>query len=180
MNPFKHKSNRQSARRGFTLLEVTIGSMMAAMVTIMASGVAFDVSRHFVSNIAETRVAAESRLAIESLRRDFSGSSPDVSTGERSEWRLVGRLIPSVDELRLCYDAEQDGSADWIAPDRVITYTLVGNELIRTDAVSGNVYRVARFVDDVQFVAAAGVITVTIDFALGDFTETYTFETGDL
>ncbi len=171
---------RKTNRRGFSLLEVTIGAAMAGAVAIMASGVAFDVTRHLVGNIAETQVAAEARLAIESFRRDFGGSSPDLRTGERNEWRLVGRLVPSVDELRLCFDADQDASADWIAPDRVITYSLDGNRLVRSDAVSGNVFTVARFVDDVQFVVVGGRIEISIDFAFGDFTETYSFVTADL
>ena len=157
---------RKANRRGFSLLEVTIGAMMAGVVAIMASGVAFDVTRHLADNIAETQVAAEARLAIESFRRDFGGSSPDLRTGERNEWRLVGRLVPSVDELRLCFDADQDASADWIAPDRVITYSLDGNRLIRSDAISGDVFTVARFVDDVQFVVVAGRIEISIDFCV--------------
>ena len=64
-------SIRKTNRRGFSLLEVTIGAMMAGAVAIMASGVAFDVTRHLADNIAETQVAAEARLAIESFRRDF-------------------------------------------------------------------------------------------------------------
>lgn len=171
---------RKANRRGFSLLEVTIGAMMAGAVAIMASGVAFDVTRHLADNIAETQVAAEARLAIESFRRDFGGSSPDLRTGERNQWRLVGRLVPSVDELRLCFDADQDASADWIAPDRVITYSLDGNRLVRSDAISGDVFTVARFVDDVQFVVAGGRIDISIDFTFGDFAETYSFATADL
>lgn len=170
----------KSARRGVSLLEVTIGSMMAASVAIMASGVAFDISRHLANNIAETQVASEARLAIESLRRDFGGTLPEVRAGERSQWRLVGRLIPSIDELRLCFDSDHDASADWIAPDRVITYSLQGDRLIRSDAESGTVYTVARYVDEVEFVVAAGEITITIDFELAGFTETYSFVTADV
>lgn len=175
-----HARIRKPNRRAFSLLEVTIGAMMAGAVAIMASGVAFDLTRHMANNILETQVASEARLAIESFRRDFGGSSPDLRTGERNEWRLVGRLVPSVDELRLCFDADQDASADWIAPDRVITYSLDGNRLVRSDAISGDVYTVARFVDDVQFVVGGGRIDISIDFAVGDFTETYSFATADL
>ena len=173
-------AKRKQCRRGFSLLEVTIGSMMAAVIAVMASGVAFNVSRHLANNIVETQVAAEARLAIESFRRDFGGSSPEVRTGERHEWRLVGRMIPSVDELRLCFDADQDASADWIAPDRVITYSMVGDRLVRSDAISGNTYTVARYVSDVQFIVSAGEINISVEFQFGGFTETYTFVTSDL
>lgn len=166
-------------RRGMSLLEVTIGSLMAGTVVMMAAGVTMDLTRHMASHIVETQVRGEARLAIESLRRDFSGSLPDQRTGERGQWRLVGRMVPSVDELRLCFDAQQDASADWIAPDRVITYILDDQRLIRIDALTGNEYTVARYVDDVQFVIAGGEIQITIEFGLGDFTETYSFVTAD-
>ena len=154
--------------------------MMAGAVAIMASGVAFDVSRHLADNIAETQVAAEARLAIESFRRDFGGSLPDLRAGERNQWRLVGRLVPSVDELRLCFDADQDASADWIAPDRVITYSLAWRSIGPFGCDQRRVFTVARFVNDVQFVVAGGEINISIDFTFGGFAETYSFATADL
>ena len=175
-----HVCNPAKRRRGFSLLEVTIGSMLAAMVAVMASGVAFDVSRHLVDNIAESQVSAEARLAIESLRRDFGGCCPDATTGDRSSWRLVGRMLPTSRELRLCFDASRDATADWIAPDRVITYSLSGDQLVRSDSISGTVYTVARYVDDIDMTVAANEITILIDFQIGDFNETYTFVTRDV
>ena len=167
-------------RRGFSLLEITIASIMTASIVLMASGVAVDVTRHMAANIAETQVAAEARLAIESLRRDLSGACPDETLGDRSEWRLVGRLIPNVNELRLCFDADQDATADWVAPDRVVIFTLDSGNLLRTDLLTKNEYVVARHVDDVEFVAASGQIEITIDFQFGGFSETYTFATSDV
>ena len=171
---------RTRKRRGISLLEVTIGTMMASMIAVMATGVAVDVTRHMADNIAETQIASEARMAIESLRRDFSGSSLDETSGDPDTWRLVGRMIPSVNELRLCFDSDRDASADWIAPDRVVIYTQIGNRLVRSDLISGSSYTVARHVDDVQFIAASGEITVLIDFAFGNATETYTMVTSDI
>jgi type II secretory pathway component PulJ len=171
---------RSRTRRGISLLEVTIGTMLASMIAIMAAGVSVDVTRHMADNIAETKIAGEARLAIEALRRDFSGSSLDETAGDPATWRLVGRMIPTANELRLCFDANRDASADWIAPDRVVTYTQVGDRLVRSDQVSGNSYTVARYVDDVQFIAAGGKITVLIDFAFASTTESYTIETSDI
>ena len=167
-------------RAGFSLLEVTIGSLMAAMIAVMASGVAFDLTRHMADNIAESQVSSEARLAIESFRRDFGGCCPDATTGDRSTWRLVGRMLPTTRELRLCFDSGRDATADWVAPDRVITYSLDGDQLIRTDSISGTVYTVARYVEDIDMVASANEITISIDFQLGDFVETYTFVTRDV
>lgn len=168
------------SRRGVSLLEVTIGSLMAAIIAVTASGVAYDVSRHMASNIAETQLASEARLAIESFRRDFGGTLPDDRSGHKNQWRLVGRMIPASDELRLCFDSGRDASADWIAPDRVITYWQQDNRLLRSDAISGNTFTVARFVDTVSFALDAGQIVITIDFAFRDAAESYTFVTADV
>jgi len=168
------------SRRGFSLIEISIASILSAILVLMASGVAVDVSRHMAANILETQVAAEARLAIESFRRDFSGSSLDVQTGDRAEGRLVGRMIPQPSELRLCFDADQNATADWFAPDRVIVYMVDDNQLIRTDQVSGNTYTVARWVDDIEFTVGVDEIIISIDFQAGDFAETYTFATSDI
>lgn len=172
--------SRRTNRRGMSLLEVTIGSMMVATITIMASSVAVDMSRHMVGNIQRTTVLSEARLAIESFRRDLGGCSPDDRLGDRSNWRLVGRLIPSADELRLCYDSGQDASADWVAPDRVVIYTLDEDRLIRTDQLTGNTFTVARHVDAINFDAGGGEIEIQLDFEFGDFADTYVFVTADI
>ena len=65
-------------RRGISLLEVTIATMLAGVVSAMAASVAFDLSRGMSQNIAQAQIASEARLAIESLRRDLSGSSHDM------------------------------------------------------------------------------------------------------
>lgn len=179
--PAKNISRRSSSvRRGFSLLEVTVASMMAAAIVVLAASVAVDMARGMAGNIVETQVAAEARLAIESIRRDFSGTCPEEHTGDRDQWRLVGRLIPSPTELRLCFDADKDASADWIAPDRVVTYSLSNNQLVRTDALSGAQYTVARHVDDVEFVLGGDEITISLDFVAGDFATTYTFLVSDV
>ena len=167
-------------RRGFSLLEVTIGAFMTSLLAVMAAGVAVDISRHTAANIRETQIAGEARLAIENFRRDFSGSCPDVFTGDQAQWRLVGRMIPNKQELRLCFDADRDVSADWIPPDRVITYTLQGTNLVRTDQLSGNTFTVARHVEDIKFKHGGNKIKVEIDFELADAFRSYTFVTADV
>ncbi|QDT13320.1 prepilin-type N-terminal cleavage/methylation domain-containing protein [Stieleria marina] len=182
MNDYRTTDQKRtrSSRRGFSLLEITIASIISAILVLMASGVAVDISRHMAANIVETQVTAEARLAIESFRRDFAGASPDDLTGDRMEWRLVGRMIPNSQELRLCFDADQNATADWVAPDRVIIYSLWDGQLIRSDATTGNTYTVARWVNDIDFNVGVNEIIITIDFEAGNFTETYTFATSDI
>jgi type II secretory pathway component PulJ len=171
---------RKICRPGFSLLEVTIATMMAAMVVTMAAGVTYDVSRVMAGNIAQTQIAIEARLAVESFRRDFGGSSQDIFHDETYEWRLVGRLIPTTDELRLCFDRDLDASADWAEPDRVITYSVDGDQLLRSDGVSGTTITIAHNISDVQFAINGNDINIVIEFQVGGLTETYTFITSDL
>lgn len=171
---------RPKSRAGFSLLEVTIATMMGTFVVTMAAGITWDISRHLADNIAETRVALEARLAIESFRRDFGGYVPDYFHDEIYEWRLVGVMIPSNDELRLCFDHELDASADWADPDRVVTYTLVAGRLLRTDAETGVTVTVANNVTGIQYAVDGNEIDISIDFQIGGFSETYTFVTSNL
>ena len=89
-------------------------------------------------------------------------------------------MIPTTRQLRLCFDAHRDATADWVSPDRVITYSLAGNQRIRSDSISGTVYTVARHVEDINITVSANEITILVDFRVGDFAETYTFITRDV
>lgn len=173
-------SRRKNIRSGFSLLEATIATLMSTFVVTMAAGVVYDISRHMAANIVETQVALEARLAIESFRRDLSGSVRDYVLDETFEWRLVGTLIPTPTELRLCFDHDKDASADWADPDRVITYTLVGDRLRRHDAQTGVTVNIAHNIDDIEYVINGNELQIVIDFQIGNFTETYTFVTSDL
>ncbi|MEL6105935.1 MAG: hypothetical protein AAFU85_07860 [Planctomycetota bacterium] len=170
----------RSKRRGMSLLEVTIGAMMVATVTVVAAGVAVDMTRSMAGNISETRVAAEARLAIESFRRDFAGNDPDSRIGERDQWRLVGRMIPANDELRLCFDSGTNRTADWTAPDRVIIYSLDEGQLLRTDVENTRGNIIAHHVSELNFEVVGAEIRITLTFELLDVTETYVFNTPDV
>jgi len=160
-----------------SLLEVTIGSVMAAVIAMMAASVTMDLSRHLADNIARTRVATEARMAIESFRRDFGGNDPEGGTGDRNRWRLVGSMVPSAGELRLCFDADVDGSADWVAPDRVIIYYESNGQLIRSDVQNGRTNVVAHLVDGINFEVIGNELRITLDLNLGKVSETYVFNT---
>ena len=83
---------RSSSRRGVSLLEVSVASMVAAMITVSASTVA-------------------------------------------------------TDELRLCFDSSDEATADWMAPDLVVTYSLDEDRLVRSENLSGRSFVVARYVE---------------------------------
>ena len=167
-------------RKGMSLLEVTIGSIMVATITVVAAGVAVDMTRSMAGNICETRIATEARLAIESFRRDLSGNDPDSREGERDQWRLVGRMIPTHDELRLCFDSGTNRSADWTSPDRVVIYSLDEGQLLRTDVENSRSNVIAHHVDEVNFEVIGSEIRIELTFELCDVVETYVFNTPDV
>ncbi|WP_160148219.1 PulJ/GspJ family protein [Rubripirellula obstinata] len=171
----KHKS----ARNGFSLLEVTIAAMMSSMVVVLASTVAVDIGRGFVEGIAEARIATEFRILTGTLQRDFAGSLPEARSGPVKQWRLVGRQLVSDTELRLCFDADEDGSVDWV-DDRIITYLLDDGQLIRSDSISGTEFVVAENLSFLSFSIDAGLITTDFQFSLGGLEEPFTYVTADL
>ena len=174
----KQSTRRRIQRRsGLSLLEVTLGAAIAATVTMMAAGVTIDLTHHMADNVARTRVAGEARLAIESFRRDFAGNDPDDSSGDRNRWRLVGAMVPTADELRLCFDANEDASADWVSPDRVITYYELDGQLIRYDIENDRSNVISHLVDSINFEVIGNELRITTEFELGDVSETYVFNT---
>lgn len=164
-------------RNGFSLLEITIGTILAAMITLMAAGVTVDLTRNMADNIGRTRIATEARVAIESFRRDFGGNDPDSPAGDRHQWRLVGMMVPTADELRLCFDAGVDASADWVSPDRVVIYYVSDGQLIRSDVENGRTNVVAHLVDSINFEVIGNELQITLSFRLGGAEETYVFNT---
>lgn len=170
---------KRNKRKAFSLLEVTLAAFMSAIVAIMASTVAMDISRGFIEGIAEARIATEFRILTGTLQRDFAGSLPEARTGPVKQWRLVGRQLVSDTELRLCFDADEDGSVDWV-DDRIITYSLDGEQLIRTDSVSGTDFVVAENLSVLQFSIDSGVIITDFQISLGGIDEPFTLTTADL
>ena len=82
-----------------------------------------------------------------------------VPTVPVKQWRLVGRQLVSDGELRLCFDADEDASVDW-ADDRIITYLHDGEQLIRSDSITGTEFVVANNVSFLEFSIDAGLIIV--------------------
>ena len=176
----RNLTRRRRRRAGLSLLEVTIGTAMAATVAMMAAAVTVDLTNHMSDNVARTRLAAEARMAIESFRRDFGGNDPDSTSGDRHHWRLIDSMVPSADELRLCFDEDDNATADWVSPDRVIIYYETDGHLIRSDIESNRTNVIAHLVESVNFEVIGNELRITIEFTLGDVSETYVFNTPNI
>ena len=173
-------SHRRSPRDGFSLLEVMIASTMASFVVAFAAAVSMDIGKGFIAGIADARIVTEFRLLGETLRRDFSGSLPEIRTGGPKQWRLVGRQLVSDQELRLCFDSDDDGSVNWVGSDRIITYWIDGEQLIRSDSVSGADFIACHNISELEFSLGSGHLHIDIEITFGERVEHFHFDTADV
>jgi prepilin-type N-terminal cleavage/methylation domain-containing protein len=119
-------------RRGFSLVELMVAIMLSSILLMYVAGIWQSYARSAAFTVASARVSAEARIALAALKHDFGGSLEESPTGTPSAALLVGRLVTG-GQLLLCYDMPPlNGQADWAAPDRVVTYSLDGDSLVRS------------------------------------------------
>lgn len=173
-------TNRFSVRSrfGFTLLEVAVVSALMAFLCLLLSATWSGLVRPTADLVHRTRIAQEANLAAASLVRDLAGSlpNPEGRVGLKTQFRFVGRMQPSNNQLWLCFDGgpTPNGIADWGSPDTLIVYEVKENCLIRLDQSSSTTYTVARFVEqfDVQDLGDRVQLKITLQHR--GITQTYT------
>src|SRR5262245_29344563 len=128
-------------RRGFGVLEMIVVSGLMVTLVFLLSMAWTGLGRPAVDVATHCRLAQEAKLALASLSRDLGGYLSDSAgrLGKKTDYPFVGRLQPGNTQLWLCFDGgtSPNSLADWGPPDRVITYALQGNHLIRTDQTTG-------------------------------------------
>lgn len=169
-------------RSGFSLVEVMIAALLSGLLLMFAGDIWYEMARSYTHTVAETRIAAEARLMVETLRRDLSGALPELPLGYVEDGKLVGQMIAS-GELRLCYDGPSsgvfNGSADWMTPDRVVVYGQVGDQLIRTYLPTGAAFVVADGVESFNLVDQFDSIRIEVTLSQRDLQWTYTVTSMD-
>src|SRR5438067_1080268 len=109
-------------RRAFTLVEMSVVSVLLVLLGLLLSQTWAGLGRPTVDLIARSRLAREARLATDALARDLGGclANPEARLGTSSQYRFVGRSQPN-NQLWLCFDggSTPNGTADWAAPDTV-------------------------------------------------------------
>jgi hypothetical protein len=145
-----------------------IASVMVAILAILASDFSVGFTRAMADSMVDLRLASESRLCLESLRRDASGSLPNLTQGLVGEGALVGKQIVG-SQLRLCFDGTPaDGTAQWGSPDTVIAYRVDSGRLLRDDLNANTTYVVAHKVSDMTLANVTGGIQVTLTLEYRD------------
>lgn len=170
------KRTHRRRRQGFTLLEMIIVSGLMGFLAVLISATWSAFIRPTADISQRCRIAQEANLAVVSLTRDLSGSLADNQTGTKATFQVVGRMQPDNSQLRLCFDggATPNGTADWSAPDTVITYYVDSNQLIRWDETAGTTFTVAKDVNSLSVEdLGGGDVQLKITFQFRRITQTY-------
>jgi hypothetical protein len=174
---------RHIRRRGFSLAELSVTSVLMVMLTAVLANAWTGLGQPLLQTMHRGRLALESNLAAACLARDLGGCLPGDQgvVGRKSNYVLVGRTQPGGIELWLCFDGgnSPNGVADWVAPDVVITYSVVDNTLVRSDQSTGTVFVVAKHVQSLALADLGGQVEITLTFAYRNASQTYTLVAKD-
>ena len=166
--------------RGFTLLELMIATLLSSFLLLMIAGMWASLGRSAAGNLADCQIAADALMALDTFRRDLSGTLPGSSLGGKQQGRLVGRLIVGGNQLRLCYDGNPaNGIADWGNPDRVVVYQLDAGRLVRTDVATGASFVVADSAEQFCVTDLGTGVRIALTLGRRRVCRTYTLVTRD-
>jgi prepilin-type N-terminal cleavage/methylation domain-containing protein len=171
-------SGQPTVRRAFTLVEVLLVSAMMTLLAMLLTTTWSGLGRPLVDAAARAHLSQEANLAAAALARDFGGNLPssDGHLGFPANGKLVGRMQPGDNTLRLCFDSGgfANGLADWAAPDTVITYQVQNGNLVRWDENAGTTFIVSRYVDTMQLTDQGNGVEIKLTFDYRGMTRTYT------
>ena len=109
---------------GFTLLELLIAAMLSIGLMLIAGQFWGYFSRQLSDINARARAAQELRFAVSSITQDMGPA--------------VGAVPVGSDGVLLCKDGgDANGLPEWAEPDGLVSYSLVGGQLVRQDQSSG-------------------------------------------
>jgi prepilin-type N-terminal cleavage/methylation domain-containing protein len=167
-------------RRGFTLVEIMITSLLMSVLAMFVASAWRGLGRPTFAAVTRARIAQEANLALESLNRDLSGYLPGDETGDKPSGQLVGRLAVGGNQLMLCFDrAPLNDTADWAAPDTVISYQLQGDQLVRNNHRDGTNFTVAENLHQMQVTEFIDGVKLDLTFRYRDITKTFTIISQD-
>jgi len=168
---------RISRRCGFTLMEVVVVGALMSLLLMLFSAAWQGFARPTSSAVRRARLIREAGLLVEALSRDVGGSLAEQPLGNKETSRLVGHTVIAGNELRLCFDGDPaDEIANWALPDTVITWTLTGDRIVRSNLLSGAVITVADSVDTFTVVDLPAAVQIQVQFSDGELTRDLTLE----
>jgi prepilin-type N-terminal cleavage/methylation domain-containing protein len=170
-------NTRRVQPHGFTLVEVLIVSVLMAFLAMLLAETWSGLGRPFVEMSVRSRLASEASHARAALARDLGGclSNNAGRIGGKLDAAFVGRLQPGGSQLWLCFDggATPNGTADWAAPDTVISYEVDGTALVRRDQTAGTSFIVAQNVGSFIVEDLGAECQITLTFVYRNTSQTY-------
>jgi hypothetical protein len=160
----------RSARGAFTVVEVTVVSVLMALLGVLLSSAWVGVGRGAVDLIGRSRLVQERDLAITALSRDLGGSltEADARTGDKIRGRWLrwecpdNSVLPSNQDLKLSFTPGCDTDGNPLS-NTVVRYLVMTDP----DPSASTLVLVRRLNDNVstQFTVARNVhsMTATID-----------------
>jgi hypothetical protein len=162
---------KPDCRKGFTLLEVTIVSVLTVFLAVLLSSAAAGVGKSSVSLITRSQLAQEMDFAVAALGSDLGGSlamkaseTNAARLGGKNKWKLITwERDFATGDLQLTFDADPNNAT---IPDKIIRYhwDTALHALVRTDD-AGKTFTVCRNVDDFLVVCSETTLDITLTFA---------------
>jgi prepilin-type N-terminal cleavage/methylation domain-containing protein len=139
-------------RKGFTLVELTVVSLLMAVLGVLLSSAWVGVGRTAAGLIGRSQLVQERDVAVAALSRDLGGCSvePDARIGEKINGRWLKWEYPNNDslppnqDLKLYYDGGTNSTGDTLA--NTVVHYLVASDpdpkvstliLVRRKSVNG-------------------------------------------
>ncbi len=176
-------------RRAFTLMEVTLVSMLMALLVLLLSSTWFGACRPTLDLIVRAELLREADMAVGSLARDFGGAltnpgnpndpgdtdNPAGWFGGKKQWQWVGWADASGTELWLYFDGGAEPSGGPSAEDRIIYYRMQDGALIRGDQTASTEVPVAKHLSNFQVISeGSDSFRVVMTFTFRNLTNTCT------
>jgi Tfp pilus assembly protein PilE len=163
----------EELRRGFSLIETMVASVLAAFLGILLALACASFGRSAVEVECRARLAQEGILAAQSLACDFGGYLADAPgrTGTLTQYSFASWDVSGGNVLILYFQGST--GTDVIA----VTYQLSGDQLIRSNSSSGVTTTIARGLTAFSVSQnAENASQAEIQFTVGyrSFTSTYT------
>lgn len=142
-------------RKGFSLVEVTVVSVLMVVLAVLLSSAWVGVGRTAAGLIGRGQLVQERDLAIAAFSRDLGGClvDPNAQIGEKIDGRWLKWYLPSNQELKLYYDGGTDLNGDPLA-NTVVHYMVESGLLKRKTTVNGGT--------PTEFTVARNVYSMTV------------------
>jgi Tfp pilus assembly protein PilW len=123
---------RARPRRGFSMAELIIGTLLTSLLGLLIGTAVATFVRPVVEIDGRTRLAVEARHAAESLARDFSGYLSDVAgdAGDLTQYACQWPPVATADGVSLTFSGADDGPVE-------VSYSVQDKVLHRRKTVAG-------------------------------------------